>query len=165
VVGTSTTCAVLATALALAGCSGLRDYANEYEKNGVIRVRTDPGTLLSKRAIDLNLYTIDTACNATYLGSLQLSNASIDLGLPLDHRVLLAYVFSRSAIIGTSGTTVIEMILTPRRGHRYEFDVSYLKAGYTATGLDFAPGESQGNYIEHSRLRDCEPADRPARTH
>ena len=150
---------ILAVALTLAGCSGLRSYPNGLEKNAVIRVRTDPGTLLARRAIDLDLYAVDSACRATYLGSIELHDTLIDLGLPVDSRVLLAYVFSRSAILGTSGTTIIEMLLQPRRDHRYEFEISYLKAGYTATGRDFAPGQVHGSPVEHARLRDCRPVE------
>jgi hypothetical protein len=150
--------AIVAIALILTGCSGLKTYTNDAAKNAVIRVRTDPGTLLTQRAIDLDLYAVDSACRATYLGSLELRDPQIEVGLPLDGRILLAYVFSRSAVIGTSGTTVIEMLLQPQRGHRYEFEVSYMKAGYSATGLDFGPGQGQGSHIEHSRLRDCKSA-------
>jgi hypothetical protein len=144
-------------ALTLTGCSGIRSYPNQYEKNALVRVRTEPGTLLSNRAIHLDLYTVDGECHGKYLGSLDLDNGSIGLGLPLDDRVLLAYVFARSSIIGTSASTAIQMMLTPQRGHRYEFDVSYLKKGYTATGLDFAPGQVRGRDIEHARLDDCKP--------
>jgi hypothetical protein len=145
-------------ALALAGCSGLRPYPNAYAKNAVIRLTTDPGSLLSRRAVDLDLYTIDARCEADYVGTLKLRDASLDVGLPVEQKVLLAYVFSRSALIGNEGTSTIEIMLTPQRGHRYEFDVAYLKKGYTATGLDFAPGRAQGAYIEHIHWRDCKPA-------
>jgi hypothetical protein len=149
-------------ALSLSACSGLKTYPNTQQKNALIRVRTDPGTLLSRIGVEVDLYSVDAGCGTTYLGSLVLRDATIDLGLPLDSKVLLAYVFSRSAVFGTSGTTTIEMMVTPRRGERYEFNVAYLKEGYTATGLQFAPGQAQGKDIEHARLRDCTPA-KPAR--
>ncbi len=67
-----------------------------------------------------------------------------------------AYVFSRSSFLRSGNSaTVIEMMLTPREGYRYEFEVSYLKNTYGVTGLEFAPGRSQGRQIEHERLRDC----------
>jgi hypothetical protein len=66
-------------------------------------------------------------------------------------------VFSRDAILGTSDTAVIEMMVTPRRGERYEFNVAYLKEGYTATGQVFVPGQTRSKDIEHARLRDCAP--------
>lgn len=150
-------CAVLAVTLSLAGCSGARTYPNTVAKNAVIHVQRDSGTLLSRTEVELNLYTVDAGCRSKYLGTLELHDASVELGLPLDNQVLLAYVFARSALLGTSGTTTIEMIVTPQRGHRYEFHVSYLKTGYTATGRHFAPGQARGTEIEHARLRDCRP--------
>ena len=151
-------CAVLVVTLSLAGCSGLRPYPNTVAKNAVIHVQTDSGTLLSRTGVELDLYTVDVGCGSKYLGTLELHDASIELGLPLDTQVRLAYVFARSALLGTSGTTTIEMIVTPQRGHRYEFDISYLKTGYTATGRRFAPGQAHGTDIEHARLLDCTPA-------
>ncbi len=153
-------CAVLVLALSFAGCAGLRAYPNTLPKNAVIHVQTDSGALLSRTGVELDLYTVDAACAAKYLGTLGLRDTSVELGLPLDTQVRLAYVFARSALLGTSGTTTIEMIVTPQRGHRYEFDVSYLKTGYTATGRHFAPEQARGTDIEHTRLLDCTPAKR-----
>jgi hypothetical protein len=152
-----TFCAGLLVALSVCGCSGLKTYPNTLEKNARIHVRTDGGTLLSRIGIALDLYAVDPGCGTQYLGTVELDDATIELGLPLDQKVRLAYVFSRDALLGTSGTTVIEMMVTPRRGERFEFDVAYLKEGYTATGRVFPAGPAPGKDIEHSRLRDCTP--------
>ena len=157
-----TLCAVLLFSLSACGCSGLKTYPNALDKNARIHVRTDAGTLLSRIGIALDLYAVDPGCGTQYLGTLELDDATVELGLPLDQRLRLAYVFSRDALIGTSGTTVIEMMVTPRRGERYEFDVEYLKQGYTATGRVFPPGQASSKDIEHSRLRDCTPQRSPA---
>lgn len=154
--------AALLFALILSGCSGLKTYPNALDKNATIHVRTDGGTLLSRIGIALDLYTVDPGCGTQYLGTLELDDSTIELGLPLHQQVRLAYVFSRDALVGTSGTTVIEMMVTPRRGERYEFDVDYLKQGYTATGRVFPAGQASGKDIEHSRLRDCIPQRSPA---
>lgn len=154
--------AALLFALILSGCSGLKTYPNTLEKNASIHVRTDGGTLLSRIGIALDLYTVDPGCGTQYLGTLELDDSTIELGLPLDQQVRLAYVFSRDALVGTSGTTVIEMMVTPRRGERYDFDVEYLKQGYTATGRVFPAGQASSMDIEHSRLRDCIPQRSPA---
>ena len=149
-------------ALILSGCSGFKTYFNAFDKNVIIHVRTDGGTLLSRIGIALDLYTVDPGCGTQYLGTLELDDSTIELGLPLHQQVRLAYVFSRDALVGTSGTTVIELMVTPRRGERYEFDVDYLKQGYTATGRVFPAGQASGKDIEHSRLRDCIPQRSPA---
>jgi hypothetical protein len=155
--GPRTLCAGLLFALSVCGCSGLKSYPNTLEKNARIHVRTEGGTLLSRIGIELDLYSVDPACAAQYLGTVELNDSTIELGLPLDQKMRLAYVFSRDALLGTSGTTVIEMMVTPRRGERYEFDVAYLKEGYTATGRVFPAGAAPSRDIEHSRLRDCTP--------
>ena len=142
--------------LGLSGCSGITPYVNAHETNAVVRVRTDSGTFLSRTRADLDLYIVDAACGTKYLGSLRLDDASVDLGLSLGKKLRLAYVFSRSSFLRSGNSaTVIEMMLTPREGYRYEFEVSYLKNTYGVTGLEFAPGRSQGRQIEYERLRDC----------
>jgi hypothetical protein len=148
-------CAVLAC---LAGCTGLKTYPNAYDKNAVVRIKTDSGTFLSRTRADLDLYTVNAACGAEYLGSLTLGDASVDVGLPLGSTVLLAYVFSRSSFLGgRESASVIEMMVAPRKGYRYEFEVSYVKNTYGATGLEFVPGRPKGREIEHQRLKDCAP--------
>lgn len=148
----------LLLALSAAGCAGIKPYPNPRERNAVLHVRKDFGTVLSKIGIDVDLYTVDAACNAGYLGSLELRDSSVDVGLPLEKRVRLIYVFSRSSILGRRAATVIEMMLTPHEGYRYEFDVEYVKSGYGATGLEFAPGETHGKEIGHAKLSGCIPA-------
>jgi hypothetical protein len=148
----------LLLALSAAGCAEIKPYPNSRERNAVLHVRTDFGTLLSRIGADVDLYAVDAACNADYLGSLKLHDSSVNVGLPLEKRIRLAYAFSRSSILGRRAKTVIEMTLTPHKGYRYEFNVSYLKNGYSATGLEFAPGQVHGREIEYVSLRDCIPA-------
>jgi hypothetical protein len=144
-------CLVLA-----AGCSGIRTYPNVQDKNALIRIKTDSGTFLSRTRADVDLFKVNAACEAQYLGSLRLDDASLDVGLPVGDTILLAYVFSRSSFLGgRDSTSVIEMMVAPRKGYRYEFEVSYLKNTYGATGLEFVPGRPKGREIEHRRLKDC----------
>lgn len=150
-------CATLLVALSLSGCSGLKTYPNALEKNALVHVQANRSGLLSSFGVALDLYSVDARCGSSYLGTLELDEATVQLGLPLEQKVLLAYVFSHDAILGTSGTAVIEMMVTPRRGERYEFNVAYLKEGYTATGQVFVPGNPQARDVEYARLQDCTP--------
>jgi len=151
-------CATLLMALSLGGCSGLKTYPNAMEKNALVHVQSNRTGLLSRFGVALDLYTVDARCGSQYLGTLELDQETVQLGLPLEQKVLLAYVFSHDAMLGTSGTAVIEMMVTPHRGEHYEFNVSYLKEGYSATGQVFAPGNPQAREIEYARLQDCTPA-------
>jgi hypothetical protein len=45
------------------------------------------------------------------------------------------------------------MMTTPRKGARYEFEVAYLRNGYTAAGVEVQQGKRRE--VEHRRLRDC----------
>jgi hypothetical protein len=51
---------------------------------------------------------------------------------------------------------------TPRKGARYEFDVAYLRNGYSATGMEFLPGQAAGRELDYRRLRHCVPAKKKA---
>jgi hypothetical protein len=140
---------------AAAGCSGVKPYPDTYDKNAVVRVKTDSGGFLSRTRADLDLYTVDTArCTAKYLGSVRLRNEPVELGLPVGETVLLVYVFSRSSL-GRDSSSSLEMMTPTRKGYRYEFEVSYVRSSYGATGVELAPGRTKVREIEHRRMRDC----------
>jgi len=144
-------CLVLA-----AGCSGLKTYPDAPAKNAVIRIKTDSGSFLSRTRADVDLFKVNAACEAQYLGSLRLEDSPLELGLPIGDTILLAYVFSRSTFLGgRDSASVIEMMLAPRKGYRYEFEVSYLKNTYGATGVEVGPGRPSRREVEHRRLKDC----------
>lgn len=139
----------------LAACSGMKTYPDSHEKNALVRVKSDGGSFFSSTRPDVHLYSVDSACRAEYLGAVELDRPSVEIGLPIGQTVLLAFVFSKSSLGANQAATAIEMMATPRRGIRYEFDVSYLKNRYTATGVEFQQGQSKGREMEHRRLRDC----------
>lgn len=140
----------------LAGCaSGIKDYPDSHQKNAVLRVKSDRGSFFTKTRPDVHLYSVDASCKAQYLGTVELDQPKIHIGLPIGQTVLLAFEFSSESLGGRQASTLIEMMTTPRKGMRYEFDVLYQKKSYTATGTEFHPGQSKGREMEHRRLRDC----------
>ena len=145
-----------ACAALLAGCSGLKTYPNAHEKNALVRVKNEGGGFFSRTRPDVHLFSVDAACRAQYLGTVELDEPVVEIGLPLGQTVLLEFAFSKSTFGGAHSVTGIEMMARPRRGVRYEFDVAYLKNGYTATGVELQQGRR--SEIEHRRLRDCVPA-------
>ena len=140
----------------LAGCaSGIKAYPDSHQTNTVVRVKSDRGSFFTKTRPDIHLYSVDAACRAKYLGTVELDEPLIHIGLPLDQTVLLAFEFSSESLGGNQASTLIEMMTTPRKGIRYEVEVTYLKKSYTATGVEFQQGQSKGREMEHRRLRDC----------
>jgi hypothetical protein len=147
--------ACLAAAL-LAGCaSGMKTYPDSDQKNTVVHVKSDRGSFFTRTRPDIHLYSVSSACRAEYLGTVKLDEPSIHIGLPIGQTVLLAFEFSSSSLGGNQASSIIEMMTTPRKGIRYEFEVAYQKKSYSATGVEFHQGQSQGREMEHRRLRDC----------
>jgi hypothetical protein len=105
---------------------------------------------------------VDAACETRYLGTVDLDAPRIEIGLPVGQTVLIEFVFSKSTLGGNQAATAVELMATPRKGTRYEFDVSYLRNGYSATGMEFEPGQTKGREMEYRRLRDCVSAKKKA---
>lgn len=139
--------------VALAGCSNLKPYPNDHDTNALVRVKNEGGGFFSKTRPDVHLYSVDATCQAQYLGTVELDRPSVEIGLPLNQTLLLEFVFSKSTFGGSESSTRIEMMTTPRKGAHYEFEVAYLRNGYTATGVEVQQGKRRE--VEHRRLRHC----------
>ena len=146
----------------LAGCSNLKTYQSSGEKNMLVRVKNEGGGFFSRTRPDVNIFSVDAACQTQYLGTVELDAPRIEIGLPVAQTVLIEFVFSKSTLGGSQAATAVEIMATPRKGTRYEFDVSYLRNGYTATGTEFEPGQAKGREMEYRRLRDCVAAKKKA---
>jgi hypothetical protein len=146
----------------LAGCSNLKTYQGSGEKNMLVRVKNEGGGLFSSTRPDVNIFSVDAACQAKYLGTVDLDAPKVEIGLPVGQTVLIEFVFQKSTLGSQHALTAVEIMATPRKGTRYEFDVSYLRSGYTATGVEFQPGQTKGREMEYQRLRDCVPAKKKA---
>jgi hypothetical protein len=152
----------LACSALLAGCSSLKTYQGSGEKNMLVRVKNEGGGFFSSTRPDVHIFSVDAACQAQYLGTVELDQPKVEIGLPLGQTVLIEFVFSKSTFGGRAAATAVEVMATPRKGTRYEFDVAYLRNGYTATGVEFQPGQGKGREMEYRRLRDCVAAKKKA---
>jgi hypothetical protein len=141
----------------LAGCSNLRPYQSSGGKNMLVRVKNEGGGFFSSTRPDVHIFSVDAACEAHYLGTVELDSPRVEIGLPVGQAVLIEFVFAKSSFGGQQAATAVEMMATPRKGTRYEFDVAYLRNGYSATGTEFQPGQAKGRELEYQRLRDCVP--------
>jgi hypothetical protein len=146
----------------LAGCSSLKPYQSSAEKNMLVRVKNEGGGFFSSTRPDVHIFSVDAACETRYLGTVDLDAPRIEIGLPVGQTVLIEFVFSKSTLGGNQAATAVELMATPRKGTRYEFDVSYLRNGYSATGMEFEPGQTKGREMEYRRLRDCVAAKKKA---
>jgi hypothetical protein len=146
----------------LGGCSSLKTYQSSGEKNMLVRVKNEGGGFFSSTRPDMHIFSVDAACETKYLGTVELDAPRVEIGLPVGQTVLIEFVFQKSTLGGQQAATAVELMATPRKGTRYEFDVSYLRNGYTATGMEFQPGQAKGREMEYRRLRDCVAAKKKA---
>lgn len=146
---------MLLAAVLAAGCSSTKTYRNSGEKNMLVRVKNEGGGFFSSTRPNLHVFSVNAACQTEYLGTVELDAPSVEVGLPVGQTVLIEFVFAKSTLGGTNAATAVEMMATPRKGTRYEFDVAYLRNGYSATGVEFTPGQAKGRDMEYRRLRDC----------
>jgi hypothetical protein len=145
----------------LVGCSNLKTYQSGGEKNMLVRVKNEGGGIFSSTRPDVHIFSVDAACEAKYLGTVELDAPKVEIGLPVGQTVLIEFVFQKSTFGGQHAATAVEIMATPRKGTRYEFDVSYLRNGYSATGTEFQPGQ-KGREMQYQRLRDCVAAKKKA---
>jgi hypothetical protein len=71
---------VLLGTVILTGCSGLRPYPDDLDKNVVIRTVTDSGSVFSKLGVELDIFSVKAGCKTEYLGTVDLNGPSVEVG-------------------------------------------------------------------------------------
>jgi hypothetical protein len=113
--------------LILSGCSGLRPYPNDLERNVVIRTVSDSGSVFSKVGVDVDIFSVEANCETEYLGTVDLSDPSVEIGIPPDRLSYMVFVFSNSSFLGSSRSTLShEALVEARAGYHYDIRVSYV---------------------------------------
>src|SRR5262249_1947080 len=67
----------------LAGCSNLKSYRSSGEKNMLVRVKNEGGGFFSSTRPDVNIFSVDAACETQYLGTVDLDAPRVEIGLPV----------------------------------------------------------------------------------
>ena len=142
--------AVLA-ASALAGCSGLKPYAESPEKNLHVRTHTASGSAFSTVRASVDVYRVERGCVAEYEGTVALDNADMTMGVPAGRPSYLVFRFASSGFLGGSNSTIsYETLVTPRPDSIYDVRVRYIDNIYNVAIRDEA-----GRQIERQRLPGC----------
>ncbi len=147
---------VCALPLALASCSGLRDYASTTDQNLLIRTKTS-GSPLTKVEAFLHVYRLKSACETEYLGTVVLDRDEIRTGLLPQQPTYLKFVFKTSPrFAGGSSLIPYGVAVTPQSSARYVADLSYADSLYNVTVREIGPQGRAGRLIERKAL-DCPP--------
>lgn len=139
----------------LSACSGLRPYKNTMEKNLLVRTKTDSGSFFTSVKSRVDIYAVDDACKLTYQGTINLKNKEVPIGIPNSSPTYLDFVFSSSNFLANArGSTAFNVYLTPRSGHEYLAEASYLEGIYNVIIKEKKIGSSN---MEELELKDCRP--------
>ena len=151
--------AVLLAASLLSGCSGLKTYPDAAPKNLVIRTETSSGSWFSKVRAAVHVHRVDANCQTEYQGTVQLGEPSVEVGLPVDRVSLVAFVFTSSATLGGSSSSIrVEALLKPRAGYTYQANLSYVDSMYSVVLREIDPRRSSSREIERKSTKGCSPA-------
>ena len=112
---------------ASAGCSGIKPYPNDLSaKNLSVRTVASSGSVFSNVHVELDVHGVDASCRTQYLGTMQLDQPSVAVGIPADRGSYLVFRFLSSSFLGGSrGQISREVFIKPTPGQRYEIDVTY----------------------------------------
>jgi hypothetical protein len=147
---------VLLAAVLLAGCSGLRPYPNNLEKNLVIRTETDSGSIFSKVRAEVDIFRVKADCKTEYQGTVKLNGPSIKVGIPPDRLSYIVFVFSNSSFLASSRSTMShETLLKTRAGFSYDIRVSYIDDIYNLTITEKHPRKPKGREIDIRDISAC----------
>ena len=135
----------------LAACSAVKTYPNTLDKNLRVITKTDSGVDAA-----VEIYEVKPDCGIKYSGTVQLDNPGVDIGIPVSRSSYLVFVFSRSGFFTGSSTITYDTLLRPRRGIRYEIDVSYREDIYNVV-VHERLGANKSQEIETKSLTDCKP--------
>jgi len=118
---------VVIVATLASACSSLHDYTNSTPSNLAIKPDVRSGSAR------LDVYDVDSKCNATYQGTVELDGVKVSVGVPISRLSYLEFIFSDSSIFTGSRSISTGIYLTPRAGYQYDADISYIDKMYSAT--------------------------------
>ena len=141
----------------LTGCSGLKTYRSDLDKNLRITTETKSGSLFSSVEAALDIHRVKPDCSTEYVGTVQLDQPDIEVGIPQGQPSYLVFVFGSSSFLGaTSGTISYDVLLKPHVGHQYHAEVSYLEDIYNVEIFSVSPGGRQLLEMETMNMSDCQ---------
>ena len=148
--------ALVAAAVLLSGCSGIKTYPNDLPKNLQVRTEATSGSAFSSMRVALHIHQVDASCRTEYQGTVQLNEPSIGVGVPSGRMSYLVFTFSGSSFLGgSSSSTRYETLLQPRAGYTYEARARYKDGIYHVEIRENDPRRSASREIERRTLADC----------
>lgn len=140
----------------LNGCSGLKTYPDNFNKNLQIKTTTDSGSMFSSVKASLHIYSVNTNCEGSYLGTVKLGQPDKAVGIPENRTSYLAFDFDSSTFLGGRSSSIsYETLLKPRPGYSYNIEVSYIDDLYNVIIKEVNPKKRSSREIDPIHLANC----------
>jgi hypothetical protein len=148
--------ACLLGACVLAGCSGLKTYPDAGTKNLIVRTEASSGSMLGRTRVSVHIHEVSAGCRTQYLGTVQLDEPTVEIGIPVGRPSYLVFNFHSSSFLGsTSGSINYETLLNPRAGYIYEAGARYTDGIYHVVIREAGARGKPSREIARRGLADC----------
>ena len=141
----------------ITGCSGLKTYHSDLEKNLKITTQRDSGSIFSNVQAAIDIHKVNHDCSAEYAGTVQLNDSSQDIGIPSGRSSYLVFVFEKSGFFSAETSTTFDTLIRPRNGYEYIVKVSYQENIYNVIINEVDPGNRASREIETKGMYACRP--------
>jgi hypothetical protein len=140
----------------LAGCSGIKTYPETSPRNLVVKTEARSGSVLGRTRVSVHIHEVDASCRTQYLGTVQLSEPTVEIGLPPERPSYLVFNFHSSSFLGgSSGSINYETLLRPRAGYTYDATARYTDGIYQVEIRESGARGGTGREIARRGLADC----------
>ena len=147
---------VLWLAYLLNGCSGVKPYQGTPDNNLHLYTTTDSGSFFSSVHTAVDIHRIGPDCTTDYEGTIQLTQPTIDVGIPPNRWSHLVFIFASSSFLANrSGSITYETLLKPRAGYHYGVTVSYKDDMYHVAIREIPPDRSTGRELDRLAPSAC----------
>lgn len=141
----------------ITGCSGLKTYQSELENNLQISTQTDSGSIFSNVQAAVDIHKVNPDCSTEYAGTIQLDDATKDIGIPAGRSSYLVFVFEKSGFFSAETSTTYNTLIRPRNGYKYIAEVSYQENIYNVIINEVDPGSRTSREVDSKGMHACRP--------
>jgi hypothetical protein len=140
----------------LAGCSGIKAYPDTSPRNLVVKTEARSSSVFGSVRVSVHIHQVDANCRTEYLGTVQLNDPAVAIGISPDRPSYLVFNFYSSSFFGgSSGSINYETLLRPRAGYTYDATARYAEGIYHVVIRESDPRRSTGREIGQRGLAEC----------
>lgn len=141
----------------LAGCSGIKTYPDTSPRNLVVKTEARSGSVFGSVRVSVHIHQVDANCRTEYLGTVQLNEPSVAIGIPPDRPSFLVFNFYSSSFFGGStGSINYETLLRPRAGYTYDATARYADGIYLVEIRESGARGSASRDVAQRALTACD---------